>query len=381
MMSIAQTVGIGAASMISRSLGAKNYAFAEKVLGNFFSLTTLLSVALTLLGMTFIEPILRAFGASATVLPYSLEYMRVIFYGTIFFSFAASGNNLIRAEGRAKFAMGTLLLSAGLNIMLDPIFIFTFELGIAGAAIATVISQFVAAASVFYYFMSGMSGIRIRARNFALDWPIVKEIFAIGFSVFTGSLMALILNNSLATYGGDLAIASLGVINRILSFVIMPLLGLVQGLQPVLGYNYGAKAYARAKEAIIVAIKSATVISTVAYLIVMLFTRGLITAFSTDAALVDQTTRAIRIMVFLLPLIGFQFVVAGMYQSLGKAREAFVFSILRQVLLLIPLVVVLPLFYGINGLWGAFPAADIFAAIITFFMVRKELKLLEQAQS
>lgn len=383
-MSLAQTVGIGTASMISRSLGAKDRERAEQTLGNFFSVVALLSVLITIGGNIWLEPLLRLFGATDQILPYAIEYMRPIFYGTLWAIMAPAFNNLIRAEGAARFAMMVMILSAVTNIILDPIFIYSLHMGIAGAAIATVISQFGAAAVVLFYFWSGRSSVRIHLRNFAPRWEIIREMFSIGASVFarhaSGSLMAVILNHSLGRYGGDIAIASFGVINRLLMFVFMPILGVIQGLQPILGYNYGAKQYHRAKESILMAIKWATVCSIAAFLFLMLFTRIFVAIFSSDATLIALSISAMRIIILFLPLVGFQTVAGGMYQSMGKAKQAFALSILRQAFL-IPLVLILPLFSGLSGLWNAFPLSDVFAVAITGVMVWNEMRLLRSAEN
>ncbi len=378
-MSLAQTVGIGTASMISRSLGAKDRERAEQTLGNFFSVVAALSILITIGGNIWLEPLLRLFGATDQILPYATEYMRPIFYGTLWAIMTPAFNNLIRAEGAARFAMMVMILSAVTNIILDPIFIYVLHMGIAGAAIATVIAQFVSAAVVLFYFWSGRSSVRIHSKNFAPRWEIIREMFSIGVSVFarhaSGSLMAVILNHSLGRYGGDIAIASFGVINRLLMFVFMPILGVIQGLQPILGYNYGAKQYHRAKESILTAIKWATGCSIAAFLFLMLFTKTLVAIFTSDAELIAQSIAATRIIILFLPLVGFQVIAGGMYQSIGKAKHAFFLSILRQ-FFLIPLVLILPLFSGLSGLWNAFPVSDVFAIAITGVMVWKEMRLL-----
>ncbi|GAK51350.1 MatE family protein [Candidatus Moduliflexus flocculans] len=382
-MSIAQTVGIGTASMISRSLGAKDRERAERTLGNFFTVTAALSLAITIGGNIFLEPLLRLFGATEQILPYAIEYMRPIFYGTLWAMMTPAFNNLIRAEGAARFAMSVMILSAITNIVLDPIFIYSLKMGIAGAAIATVISQFGAAMVVLFYFWSGRSGVRIHWRNFTLRWEIIAEMFSIGASVFarhaSGSIMAVILNHSLGAYGGDIAIASFGVINRLLMFVFMPILGVIQGLQPILGYNYGAKHYRRAKESILMAIKWATGCSIAAFLFLMLFTKTLVAIFTSDTTLIALSISATRIIILFLPLVGFQIIAGGMYQSMGKAKQAFVLSVLRQIFL-IPLVLLLPLSFGLPGLWNAFPLSDLFAVAITGIMVWHEMRLLAQLE-
>jgi len=380
-MALAQTVGIGASSIISRALGSKDFLKAERVLGNFFSLSILIGTLLTIIGLIFIKPILIAFGATDTILPYATEYMGVIFWGTLFIFFAMGGNSVIRAEGNAKFAMVVMMMSAGVNIVLDPIFIFTFDMGIRGAAIATVIAQFSAASCALYYFITGRSGVYIHLKNLALKIKTVKEIFAIGASSLgrhvARSIMAIVINNSLGFYGGDVAIAAYGVINRIFMIVMMPMFGLVQGLQPILGYNYGAKNYRRSKDATKLSIKVATFMSTIGFLLLLIFAKWLAKAFSSDTELIELSAYATRILVLLLPFVGFQAISGGYFQAIGKAGSAFFLSILRQVLCLLPFVLILPLFYDLNGIFFAFPAADVIAILITAIMMKREMKRLE----
>jgi len=283
-MAVAQTIGIGGASIISRSLGSDDPERAERTMGNIFLLVIAISSITTILGLIFIEPILRFFGATETILPYSMEYMKVILLGTVFFSFAVASNSIVRSEGNAKVAMFTMLISAGLNIILDPIFIFVFNMGIRGAAIATVLSQATTAIYLVYYFVYGKSVISFKIKNLKPDFKIIYETFVIGASSFarqvSGSFIAIILNNTLAFYGGDLAIAAYGIINRLLMFTFMPLFGVVQGLQPIVGYNYGAKQYDRVKETIFLSFWGSTLnpISVTISLLTLTFPNSIISS-------------------------------------------------------------------------------------------------------
>ncbi len=379
-MALAQTVGIGASSIISRALGSKDFKKAERVLGNFFSLSLLGGVLLTIIGLVCIKPILIAFGATDTILPYATEYMSIIFWGTLFIFFAMGGNSVIRAEGNAKFAMTIMIMSAVINVILDPIFIFGFDMGIRGAAIATVIAQIASASCALYYFVTGKSGVYIHIKNLVFKMRTIKEIFAIGASSLgrhvAGSLMAIVVNNSLGFYGGDIAIAAYGVINRIFMVVLMPMFGLVQGLQPILGYNYGAKDYGRAKEVTKLSIKVATAMSFIGFLILLVFAESLTKIFSSDTELIELSVYVIRIVVLVLPFVGFQAISGGYYQAIGKAGPAFFLSILRQVLCLLPFVLIFPVFFDLDGIFYAFPAADVVAVVITVLMMRKEMKRL-----
>ncbi|MDO9573415.1 MAG: MATE family efflux transporter [Candidatus Contubernalis sp.] len=380
-MAFAQTIGIGGSSIISRSLGAGNLEKANKTFGNIVSLVIMVSAVVMLLGGFFIEPVLKVFGATESILPYAAEYLGIILFGTFFFVFAVACNNVARAEGNARVAMYTMLISAGLNIILDPIFIFGFNMGIRGAALATVISQASMSIYLIYYFLSGKSTLALRLQNLKIIPDIFKETMTIGASSFarqaSASIMVVIINNSLAFYGGDLTIAVFGVINRLLMFAFMPMFGIVQGLQPIVGFNYGAGHPDRVRNAIQIAILVTTGMSIFAFLSFMFFPGYLIRLFSTEQELIDIGTQAIRIICLAFPLLGYQLIGAGIYQALGKPLPAMVLSMSRQVLFFIPMVLVLPIFFDLQGVWMAFPAADFLAFIVTFVLVRGEIRLLK----
>lgn len=377
-IAIAQTIGIGAASIISRAMGAKQQARAEEALGNFFTLTLILGTVFTILGLVFITPILQLFGATDSILLYAKEYLQIILYGTFFLCFTASSNNIIRAEGSAKFAMKVMIASALVNIVLDPILIFGFDMGLSGAAIATVTSQVIASLVAFYYFASGRNSVRVHFANFKLKLKLTKEIFAIGSSALArqsaGSVEQAVLNHSLGFYGGDLAIAAFGIINRMMMTIFMPMFGLVQGMQPVLGFNHGARETKRASDAVTLTMKAATIFSIAAFAGIMLFSESLIRIFTSDSELIKLTDHAVRIVILMLPLIGFQVIAGGVYQALGKPWQALVLSTLRQLLFLVPLVLLLSYWIGLDGVFWAFPTADVLASVVTGTMIYRELK-------
>ncbi|KAB3534003.1 MATE family efflux transporter [Alkaliphilus pronyensis] len=382
-LAIAQAIGIGGASIISRSLGSGDTEKAEKAMGNIFSLIIVISLVLTILGLAFIEPILMVFGATDSILPYAMEYMRVILLGTVLFTFAVASNSVLRAEGNAKMAMYTMLISAGLNIILDPIFIFVFNMGIRGAAIATVLAQATTAVYLVIYFMTGKSTLKFKMKNLKPDIKIILETFAIGSSAFArqaaGSIMAIILNNSLAFYGGDITIAAFGVINRLLMFTFMPLFGIVQGMQPIVGYNYGAKKLSRVKATIKLSIVITTLLATIGFLMLMVFPRFFMEIFSDDTELIELSIGAVRIIVLGVPFIGLQVVGASMFQSIGKALPSLILSMSRQILFLIPLVLTLPIYFDLLGIWLAFPLADVLSTVVTMVFMSKELKIISKA--
>ena len=360
-MAIAQMIGIGAASAISRSLGAGDKESADYYAGNSYSLIIILSLIFVGLSITFLDPLLRLFGASDTLL-------------------SVSSNNLIRAEGNAKVAMFTMLIGTVINIILDPIFIFVFDMGIRGAALATIVSQFVTFLYVIKYMYSGKSMLNLKPHHFVLKFNYITEIITVGVPAFVrqvgGSLLAIILNNSLVFYGGDLAISAYGVINRVIMFIFMPMFGVVQGLQPIAGFNYGAKKYARVNEVIKLSIKSLVIYATLGSFIAFLFPEIIFRIFTNDAQVIDIGTGALKIIVLGLPVVGVQIVSSSIYQSLGKAKPALFLSLLRQIILFIPLVLILPRIgnLGIVGIWLTYPLSDLASTAISAYMIKKEMK-------
>ena len=379
-MAFAQMIGIGAASAISRSLGAKDIEKADYVAGNSFLCVIVLSSIIAAIGLIFTEPMLRFFGSTETILPYAKDYITIILWGSIFFSFAMSSNNLIRAEGNAKVAMVTMLIGAILNIILDPIFIFIFKLGIKGAALATIISQFISFLFILTYLYSGKSSLKIKLHHLKPKIHIIIEILTVGSAAFfrqvTGSVVAIVVNNSLRIFGGDMALIIAGILHRVIMFVFMPLFGVIQGMQPIVGFNYGAKKLDRVKEAIKLSLITTTVIATFGWLIAELFPFAIISIFTHDAEVIEKGSTIIRIVLSMIPAIGIQIVGAALFQSLGKAVPSLILSLLRQVLLFIPLVIILPRVFGLGllGIWIAYPAADILSVILTALFLRSELK-------
>lgn len=383
-MAFAQMIGIGAASSISRSLGAGEVEKADHVAGNSFGAILILSSFIVAIGFAFTDPILKLFGASENILPYARDYISIIFYGSVFFSFTVSSNNLVRAEGNAKVSMFAMLIGTGLNIILDPIFIFALDMGIKGAAWATIISQFCSFLFITRYLYSDKSTIKVRLHHLKPDLAILKEIFTVGFASFSrqvaGSAVAIIVNNSLVFYGGDLAISIFGIINRVIMFLFMPLFGVVQGLQPIAGFNYGAKKYDRVREVVKLAVLVTTVFASTSVLIGQLFPVAIFSIFTTDADLIAGGAPALRLVILMVPVIGIQIVGAALFQSLGKALPSLILSLLRQVLLLIPLILILPRIggLGLTGIWISYPLADLFSTILTGMLVLHELKNMEK---
>jgi len=381
-IAFSQALGIGAASIISRALGSNQIKKAEQALLNCFSLILISSFAITGLVMVFMEPLLKLFGSTPEILPYAMEYMNIIILSTVFIVFISALLHVIRAQGHAKFAMVAMIVGIGINIILDPIFIFWFDMGIGGAALATVIGHIVASLLVLYYFVSKKSLIKVRLEKFVFDWKIVKEIFSIGSSSFarlvSANIIFIVVNNSLALYGGVIAIAAFGIVNRVIMMILMPVFGIVQGMQPIVGYNFGSKKYKRVKEVISLGIKVTTGLCILAFIILYGFADFIAGVFTTETELVEMTIPALRIIVLMLPIIGYQVVAAGVYQSMGKAKSAFFISILRQVVILIPLLLILPMFFQLQGIWYAFPIADLLSGIVIAYILYLENKKLRK---
>ncbi|MEW9500934.1 MATE family efflux transporter [Jeotgalibacillus marinus] len=378
----AAAIGIGGASIISRRLGEGKLGKANEVFGHVMWLVGLFSIIMVGLSLSFLDPILVAFGATQDVLPYASEYMSIILYGALFQAFMMASNNIVRSEGNAKVAMLTMIISAGLNIVLDPIFIFWLDMGVAGAAIATVISQAVGAVWIFLYFWTGKSSLTFKWIGLVPKLNVVQEIVGIGSATFVrqvaGSFMFIAVNWMLVLHGGDTAVAIFGIINRIMMFAIMPMFGIVQGMQPIIGYNYGAKLYHRVSDTLKLGIIISSGLATFVWVVTMLFPGAMMSIFSTDPTVVKGGEEAMRWVFLAAPIIGFQMVSGGLYQALGKAKISLVLSMSRQLVFLIPLVLILPSFFGLVGVWIAFPIADILSFVLSLFFIWRDRSTLFQ---
>lgn len=373
-------VGIGATALLSIKLGQQNKKDAELIVGNTITLLIGISIVMTML-VFFLDPMLRIFGASEEVLPYARDYMRVIMLGSIFTAFTMGMNNFLRAEGKPSLSMATMLASTVLNVILAPIFIFVFKWGMTGAALATLLSQAVSASWILLYFLTGKSSLKIYKSNFKLKKEIVSGIIALGIPSFTmttaQSILNAIMNRSLVAYGGDIAVSGVGVTMSLLMLIMMPVMGISQGAQPIIGYNFGAKKIDRVNLTLKYAIIAATAISTAGYVVTRLFPSQLISIFnSSDTELITFGTYALLMLTFFLPLIGFQIVGSGYFQAIGKPLQSIILSLSRQVLILIPALLILPHFFKLDGVLAAMPLSDVLATIITglwlFMHLRQE---------
>jgi putative MATE family efflux protein len=369
-------IGLGGTSIISRALGAKDKAKASLTLHNLVTLILIINLIVFLIAFTNLTSLLKLFGANDEILPYAYDYAVWALPGSFCLNILYVLVNQIRAEGNAKFPMISQAVGAVLNIILDPIFIFGFGWGLMGAALATTISQFVGMSfAIWYYTMNPKSILKINIRSiFTIpDKKITLETLAIGASSFgrqiASSVMSIVLNNTLLVYGGSSAIAAFGIVFRLAMFIFMPLFGLNQGFMPIAGYNYGAKKYHRVLAATKLASLWATVFCIIAMICFYFFAPFLMRIFTTDKDLIGIGSRALKIFILAFPVIGFQVIGSGLYQSLGKAWASLFLALSRQLLFLIPFVLIFPPIWGENGIWYSFPVADLLAAIVTLFMI------------
>ena len=382
-MGIGQMMGMGGASLISRLIGAGNIPKAEHALGNAITSVMILSGIIMIAGLANADFWLRLMGSSETILPYARDYMTIILIGMFFQTLAMSTNGLVRAEGNARVAMIGMIIGAVSNIILDAIFIIPFHMGIKGAALATVIAQLISVAYLMNYYFSGKSYLRIHRRNMILDWGILREILAIGIASFartlTSSLSAIFVNRMLITYGGDLAVSAFGIANRIMMFAMMPGITVGQGLQPVLGFNYGAKRYDRALKAIKIAFVTATAFCSIVFLALYFQPEPFIRIFTTDSELIPLTAYAAKRIFMAMYLIGFIMVGSLIFQSIGKARQSFITAISRPFLFLLPMVFILPRIWQLDGVWWAFPIADALSFALTAVLIVFQIKQLKNS--
>lgn len=378
-MAFNMLIGIGASTLISIRLGEGKEKEAQEIMGNAFVLFLIVGSLVTVFGLIFLEPILALLGASPDVMPYAKDYAGILTAGTLFFSIGMGMNNMIRAEGNPKMAMATMLIGAVTNIILDPIFIYIFGWGIKGAAIATIISKVISAIWVLRYFLTGTGHLRLEIRKIKMKTAHIFSILSLGIAPFFMQLVAgllnLILNNSLMTYGGDLAMAAMGIVNGITNLMLMPLFGISQGLQPIIGYNYGAGNFSRVKEALQKGMLLATAVSIIGFLVVMIFPSQLVALFGKkDAELIAMGAEGLRIFLATLPILGALIVGSNYFQAIGKPKRALFLSLTRQLVFFIPSIIILPKFWGLNGIFYSGPVSDILATIIMAVFLTYELR-------
>ncbi|MBO5074922.1 MAG: MATE family efflux transporter [Bacteroidales bacterium] len=366
-------VGAGAATMLSVLLGQKNYKAANKVLGNVVSLNIIIGAVFMALALVFIDPILYFFGASENTLPYAKEYMTIILIGNIITHLYFGLNAAMRSSGNPKKAMGLTIFTVVFNAILDPIFIFVFDMGIAGAAWATVIAQTVAMFVVLHHFSDRRRPFHFEKGILRLDIRVAKDSMAIGMGPFlmnsAACLVTLFINQQLRKYCGDLGIGAYGICNRFVFMFMMICMGLNQGMQPIAGYNYGARQYSRVKEVFWKTAKLAMVMTTLCFIFGMFFPRAAVGIFTQDEQLMSLSAKALRIMTMIFPIVGFQMIATNFFQSLGMVRKSIILSLSRQILFLLPLLYLLPKWFDADGVWMSFPISDGMATLLTIFML------------
>lgn len=381
LMAFGMLIGAGSASRISITLGENNKDKAEKILGNAITLTFIMSGTAILLSMIFMDDILRLFGGTENTLQYAREYMMIIIPGGIFTALYFGMNNILRASGHPKKAMQNIMLGAIINTVLDPIFIFVFDWGIQGAAWATVISYLIGTIHVGRQFFGKNSTLRFHWNNLKPQKDIILSIVSIGMSPFSmqigTSMVVIFINSTLLKYGGDLAIGAYGIINSINMLIVMFIVGLNQGTQPIVGFNYGAGNYSRMFTTIKKAVIVATCFSVFGFILGIIFPRMAVSLFTNDINMIDISANAMRISVIMFPVIGIQIVISNFFQSIGKAKISIFLSLTRQFIFFIPALFILPPLFKLNGAWASMPVSDglaFFVSISTFALFYKKFK-------
>lgn len=366
-------VGVGAATLISVKLGQKDYDTAQRVLGNVFVLNILLGVAFTVIVMAFLDPILYFFGGSDETVGYARDYMYIILLGNTITHLYLGLNAVLRSSGHPQKAMYATIATVIINTILDPVFIYGFGWGIRGAAIATIVAQIISLMWQLWIFSSKEELLHFHRGIFRLKRKIVFDSLAIGMSPFLMNMAAcfivILINQGLKKYGGDLAIGAFGIVNRLVFIIVMIVMGLNQGMQPIAGYNFGAKQYERVTKTLKLTIIYATGVTTFGFIIGMLFSDTVVGIFTSDAELIELSAKGLRIVVMFFPIIGFQMVTANFFQSIGMASKAIFLSLTRQMVVLLPCLLILPRFFGAAGVWYSMPISDLLASLIAGTML------------
>ena len=377
-------VGVGASTLISVKLGQRDYETAQIVLGNVVTLNTIIGVVYTIVCLLFLDPILYFFGASADTIGYARDFMEVILLGNIFTHMYLGLNAVLRASGHPQKAMYATINTVIINTILAPIFIYGFEWGIRGAAIATVIAQIVSLIWQFNILTDKNELLHLRRGIYHLQGKIVKNMIAIGLSPFcmnvASCFIVIFINQGLKEYDGDLAIGAYGIVNRLMFICVMIVMGITQGMQPIAGYNYGAQQYHRVNKVLKLAIWGATAINTFTFLIGELLPELTVSIFTTDAGLISRAAEGFRIAVLVFPIVGFQMVTSNFFQSIGMANKAIFLSLTRQLLFLLPCLIILPTFMGAAGIWWSMPISDLVASIVAAVLLYKQFQEFKKSE-
>ncbi len=366
-------VGAGGSTLLSIMLGQKNYGGVRKILSNIITLNIIIGAAFAVVSLAFLDPILYFFGASGNTIEYARDYMTIILIGNIITHVYFGLNNSMRATGSPKKAMGLTIFTVLFNTALDPVMIFGLGMGIKGAAWATVIAQTLAMIVVIAHFSKKDKEIRFEKGIISLDWRIAKDSLEIGFGPFlmnsASCIVALFINQQMGKYAGDLGIGAYGICNRITFMFVMICMGLNQGMQPIAGYNYGARQYSRVKEVYLKTALLATIVSVLCFIVCVFFPEAACSVFTKDGQLLAMSSKGLTIMNIVFPIVGFQMVGTNLFQCLGMVRKSIFLSLSRQLLCLVPAIYILPLFFQENGVWISFPVADTISSILTVILL------------
>ncbi len=386
MVSFSILVGVGANTLFSIRMGEGRREEAERILGNAFGLLLFIPLAASLAGLACLDPLLRLMGAGDELLPYARDYARIVLYGIALSTTGHGLSHFIRSDGHPYVSMASMIIGAGANTLLDPLFIFVFHWGMKGAAWATVISQGLSFAWCFVYFLRPGAGTRLRRRHLRLEFRhLVWPMLAIGFAPFAmnlaNSLLNVILNRGLRQYGGDAAIAVMGILSAYMSIIFMPIFGLGQGAQPLMGYNYGARKYGRVRHLFWTSAGAATVLMALGWGVSQLFPVPILRLFvAADSELIPLGVRALRIFTLAFPIIGFPIMGGQFFQAIGKPVPATLIALCRQILLFIPFLLVFPRFWGLPGIYAAAPASDILTFLVALPLVANQLRALRRME-
>ncbi len=371
-------VGAGAATLISVRLGQKDYDTSQRILGNVVLLNLIIGIAFTVITLIFLDPILYFFGASEDTIGYARDYMKIILLGNVITHLYLGLNSVLRSSGHPKKAMAATIATVLINTALDPLFIYGFGWGIRGAAIATILAQIIALVWLIYLFTNKNELIHFHKGIFRLKKKIVFDSLAIGMSPFLMNLastfVVILINLGLKKHGGDIAIGAYGIVNRIVFLFLMIVMGINQGMQPIAGYNFGAKLYPRVTKVLKLTIYFATIVTTVGFIIGEFLPEYAVALFTSDEELIRLASEGLRIVVIFFPIVGFQMVTSNFFQSIGMASKAIFLSLTRQILFLIPCLIILPRFFGSDGVWYSMPIADFVACIVAAFMLIHQFK-------
>lgn len=374
--SLGMAIGVGGGSVLSRALGSGDKEKADQVFANQIMMTFGLASIFVILGLFFSNEMLLVFGANGNILAPAKEFFFPVLLGVPFLALCMMGNNVIRAEGKPSFAMISMIIPAIVNVILDVFFIKFMDLGIYGAALATSISYTCCFLFVLWFFIY-RTELKLQWHHFKFHKKIVREITSLSFVTFSRqgvvSILAIILNHTLYTYGGEHSVTVYGIISRMLMFALFPVLGITQAFLPIAGFNYGAKNYHRVKETISVSIKYSALLATLIFVVILFFAKPIVAVFTTDELVINETPNALRWVFAASPIIAIQLIGAAYFQAAGKAKKALLLTLTKQGFFLIPLVLILPKFFGIFGVWVAFPIADVLSTIITAIYLKKEM--------